>query len=85
MFFETLAEAAAQPLDPMELVYDGEVPVFEKYDEFLPAALVRKGFAHGILGIEEMKARIRGWSLSDGSRKENKNTPPRERGYTCDV
>ncbi|MDR1744311.1 MAG: ATP-dependent helicase, partial [Planctomycetota bacterium] len=60
-FFDVLIETANQPLDPMELVYDGEVPVFEKYDEFLPEALVRKGFAHGILGIEEMRTRIRGW------------------------
>ena len=45
----------------MELVYDREVPVFEKYDEFLPAVLVKKGFAFGILGISEMKERILSW------------------------
>jgi ATP-dependent Lhr-like helicase len=61
-FFRVLGEMAEKPLDPMELVYDGEVPVFEKYDEFLPVPLVRKGFAHGILGINEMKERIRGWA-----------------------
>lgn len=61
-FFETLAEAEKEPLDPMELVYPGEIPVFEKYDEFLPEELIRKGFAYGILGIDEMKARIRSWS-----------------------
>ncbi len=60
-FFRVLREKERLPLDPMELVYDGEVPVFEKYDEFLPEALVRKGFAHGILGIGEMRERIRGW------------------------
>ena len=65
-FFAVLAERERQPLDPMELVYNGEVPLFEKYDEFLPEALVRKGFAHGILGIEEMKMRIRGWCGSTG-------------------
>ena len=48
-------------LDPMDLVYRGEVPVFEKYDEFLPEELVKKGFAYGILGIEQMKMRIRSW------------------------
>ena len=42
----------------MDLVYRGEVPVFEKYDEFLPEELVKKGLAYGILGIEEMKMRI---------------------------
>ena len=66
-FFKVLAEMERQPLDPMELVYPGEIPVFEKYDELLPADLVRKGFAYGILDIEGMKARIRSWS------KENEN------------
>ena len=54
---------AKQPLDPMELVYNGEVPLFEKYDEFLPEELVKKGFAYGILGIEEMKARRDSWRI----------------------
>lgn len=61
-FFRILAETERQPLDPLELVYPGEVPVFEKYDEFLPEELVRKGFAYGILGIDEMRERIRGWA-----------------------
>ncbi len=79
-FFDVLIETAEQPLDPMELVYGGEVPVFEKYDEFLPVELVRKGFAHGILGIDEMKARIRGWSGNAGGetllRRGNGSTSP---------
>ncbi len=61
-FFRVLSELADQPTDPMELIYKGEVPLFEKYDEFLPVELVKKGFAYGILGIEEMKARIRSWN-----------------------
>lgn len=61
-FFRILAEMEQQPLDPMELVYPDEVPLFEKYDEFLPVELVKKGFAYGILGIDEMKARIRSWT-----------------------
>ena len=62
-FFEVLKEKEKQTLDPMELVYPGEVPLFEKYDEFVPPELVRKGFAYGILATDEMKARIRGWEL----------------------
>lgn len=62
-FFAVLKEKEKQPLDPMELVYPGEVPLFEKYDEFIPPELVRKGFAYGILATDEMKARIRGWEL----------------------
>lgn len=60
-FFRLLGEMEKQPLDPMELIYKGEVPLFEKYDEFLPQQLVRKGFAYGILGIDEMRTRIRSW------------------------
>ena len=61
-FFSILGDMEKQPLDPMELIYKGEVPLFEKYDEFLPEELVKKGFAYGILGIDEMKARIRSWN-----------------------
>lgn len=60
-FFTVLREMAQKPLEPMELIYKGEVPLFEKYDEFLPVELVKKGFAYGILGIDEMKTRIHGW------------------------
>ncbi len=60
-FFAILAEEAKKPLDPMELVYPDEVPVFEKYDEFVPPELVKKGFAYGVLGIDEMLARVLEW------------------------
>lgn len=63
-FWDVLADEAQKPLDPMELVYKGEVPLFEKYDEFLPAELVRKGFAYGVLDIKGMKNRIK--SLTEG-------------------
>lgn len=60
-FFKVLAEAAKQPLEPLEFVYQGEVPLFEKYDEFVPPELIKKGFAYGILDICGMKERILGW------------------------
>lgn len=60
-FFRVVTEKAAEEFDPIELVYDGEVPVFEKYDEFVPTDLVRKGFAYGILGVDEMKKRAAEW------------------------
>ena len=53
---ETLALA-----DPMELVYPEEVPIFDKYDEFVPESLVRKGFVYGVLDIETMRARVLSW------------------------
>lgn len=60
-FFKVLAETAKQPIDPLELVYPGEVPLFEKYDEFVPPELIKKGFAYGILDINGMKNRISQW------------------------
>ena len=60
-FFSVLISEVKKDFDPMELVYDKEVPLFEKYDEFIPPELIRKGFANGILNILEMKKRILSW------------------------
>lgn len=60
-FYRITAEEAAKDFDPIELVYPKEVPVFEKYDEYVPAELVRKGFALGVLDVEEMKGKVLGW------------------------
>ena len=60
-FFRIVKEEAAKPFDPMALVYPKEVPLFEKYDEYVPPELIRKGFAYGILDIEGMKARVMEW------------------------
>ena len=60
-FYQIVCEEAAQEFDPLELVYPKEVPVFEKYDEFVPPELVRKGFALGVLDIDGMKRRVRTW------------------------
>ena len=62
-FYEILREEAAKDFDPLELVYPKETPVFEKYDEYVPAELVRKGFACGVLDVEGMKARVQGWEF----------------------
>ena len=45
----------------MELLYPGEVPYFDKYDEFVPEELIRKGFAEGVLDVEGMLERVRSW------------------------
>ncbi|MBR3314841.1 MAG: DEAD/DEAH box helicase [Atopobiaceae bacterium] len=60
-FMDALQTAAAEEFDPLELVYPAEVPVFDKYDEFVPEELVRKGFAYGVLDIEGMRDRVLGW------------------------
>lgn len=60
-FYTVLAEEVEKGFSPMELVYPNEVPVFDKYDEYVPAELVRKGFAFGVLDVEGMKKRVREW------------------------
>ena len=60
-FYEGCAEAAQSDFDPIELVYPGEVPYFNKYDQFLPESLVLKGFAEGVLDIEGMRRRVASW------------------------
>ena len=58
-FFKVLVEEIAKPLDPMELLYPKETPVFDKYDDLLPVELTRKGFAHGVLDVGKMVERVR--------------------------
>lgn len=65
-FYKITAEEAAKEFDPLELVYPKEVPVFEKYDEYVPEDLVRKGFALGVLDVDGMKERVLGWSEKRG-------------------
>ncbi len=60
-FFQIAAEEAEKDWDPLSLVYPGEVPVFEKYDEYVPEELIRKGFALGVLDIAQMKSCVRAW------------------------
>ncbi len=67
-FFETVKEEASRDFDPMDLLYPGENPVFEKYDEYVPEELIRKGFALGVLDTAGMKKRISGWKAGSGER-----------------
>ena len=61
-FLQVLSEELRKPIDPLELVYPKELPIFDKYDEFLPAELVRKGFAYGVLDLDGLRTAVRGWS-----------------------
>ena len=61
-FYEIVREEALKEFDPLELVYPNEVPVFEKYDEYVPDELIRKGFAYGVLDIPGMKERVLSWN-----------------------
>lgn len=58
-FFKVIQEELDKPIDPMTLLYPKETPVFDKYDEILPVELTRKGFALGVLNVEEMKENLR--------------------------
>jgi len=63
-FYKIVYEEASKDFDPMDLLYPAENPVFEKYDEYLPAELVRKGFANGVLDVDGMKKRAEEWGRS---------------------
>ena len=61
-FYRVLKEEMEAGIDPMELLYPKEVPVFDKYDDILPEELVRRGFACGVLDIEGLRQRISEWT-----------------------
>ena len=79
-FYEITAEEAGKDFDPMELLYPNEVPVFEKYDEYVPPELVRKGFAFGVLDIDGMKRRVRGWARA----RQTERIPGEQNGGLSD-
>ena len=60
-FFRIVREEADQPMEPLDLVYPKELPLFDKYDEYLPESLVKKGFVQGVLDIDEMRRTLRSW------------------------
>ena len=61
LFYDVLAEQATTPFDPLDLVYPDEIPIWEKYDEYVPVELIRKGFAESVLDIDGMLRRVRQW------------------------
>ncbi len=75
-FYEIVSSAAEEDFDPMELLYPKEVPVFEKYDEFVPPELVRKGFARGVLDIAGMRRRAASWRSLIGEAAEEREDVP---------
>ena len=69
-FYAAVREEAQREFDPLELVYPKENPVFEKYDEYVPPELVRKGFAYGVLDVSGMKRRVLSWGEDGGERND---------------
>ncbi|WP_312508806.1 DEAD/DEAH box helicase [Chryseobacterium culicis] len=61
-FYRIVEEEIKKDIDPMTLLYPKEAPIFDKYDDILPEELTRKGFAFGVLNLEEMKQRVMSWT-----------------------
>ena len=45
-------------VDPDELVFDGECPVLDKFDDYIPPELLRAAYAEDRLSPEEFKVRF---------------------------
>ena len=60
-FFRVVLEEIQKPIDPLELVHPKELPLFDKYDEYLPEELVRKGFALGVLDLAGLRETVLSW------------------------
>ena len=60
-FFNILKEELSKDFDPQSLIYPKEVPLFDKYDEYVPEELIRKGFAEGVLDIETLREHAAKW------------------------
>ena len=61
-FYRIVREEIQKPIDPLELVYPKELPLFDKYDEYLPEELVRRGFAYGVLDLAGLKETVLNWN-----------------------
>jgi len=61
-FFKVVLDEINKPIDPLELVYPKELPLFDKYDEYLPDDLVKKGFAYGVLDLDGLRETVLRWN-----------------------
>jgi ATP-dependent Lhr-like helicase len=57
-----LVSLASANLTAEALVSPDEVPRLQKYDEFIPDALLRKAFGADSLDVDEMKVALNGWA-----------------------
>lgn len=58
-------------VDRTELVEKGEIPIFDKYDTFLPQELLRQAYAEDRLQSDEVEKRILTWFNSEDIRKKD--------------
>ena len=54
-----LAGVERDGIDPYLLVENGEIPIFEKYDSFIPHSLLRRAYATDKLRADEAEDAIR--------------------------
>jgi ATP-dependent Lhr-like helicase len=48
-------------IEPLRLVENGEIPVFEKYDDCIPVELLRRAYATDRLRADELTERVFRW------------------------
>lgn len=60
-FYRVVKEEVNKGFKPSDLLYPTEVPIFDKYDEYVPVELLRKGFAYGILNCDSMREKVKQW------------------------
>lgn len=58
---QNLKALAENGIDPEKLVGPSEAPLMQKYDPYVPAALLRKIYAYDHLDVNEFLELIRGW------------------------
>lgn len=49
-------------LDTAALIGEGECPVYDKYDDYIPAELLREAYAEDKLRADELIERVAEWS-----------------------
>ena len=62
-FFDKIKEIIERDgLDTASLIGEGECPVYDKYDDYIPAELLREAYAADKLRADELITRAREWS-----------------------
>ncbi|OCQ97052.1 ATP-dependent helicase [Nostoc sp. MBR 210] len=63
-----IASLCEQRISAEDLVSTAEAPEMQKYDEFIPHALLRKAFAYDYLDIEELRQQVALWQVTECDR-----------------
>ncbi|MTJ14069.1 DEAD/DEAH box helicase [Anabaena sp. UHCC 0187] len=60
--YPEIASLCEQRISPESLVSEAEAPEINKYDQFIPHALLRKAFAYDYLDIQELRQQVKLWN-----------------------